>query len=52
MKQVQVIGWNASWDMVQAVREKFGEQAVRLKVDKSVPEVRRRRFYPKKEKAS
>ncbi|MCM8539610.1 MAG: hypothetical protein NE328_04995, partial [Lentisphaeraceae bacterium] len=43
---------NASWEMVQAVQEKFGENAVRLKVDKSVPEVRRRNFYPRKDKAS
>ena len=43
---------NASWEMVQAVREKFGENAVRLKVDKTVPEVRRRNFYPRKDKAS
>lgn len=43
---------NASWEMVQAVQEKFGENAVRLKVDKTVPEVRRKRFFQKKEKAS
>ena len=42
---------NASWEMVQAVQDKFGEMAVHLKVDKSVPEVRRRQWQ-KREKAS
>ncbi|MCM8538542.1 MAG: DNA polymerase III subunit alpha [Lentisphaeraceae bacterium] len=42
---------NASWEMINEIKELFGEKAVHLKADKSVPEVRRRQFF-KKAKAS
>ena len=38
---------NASWDLVSTINEKFGEGAIHLKIDKSVPEIRQRRQYKK-----
>ena len=38
---------NASWDLVSTVNEKFGDGAIHLKIDKSVPEVRKRRQFKK-----
>ncbi|NQZ59437.1 MAG: DNA polymerase III subunit alpha, partial [Lentisphaeraceae bacterium] len=37
----------ASWDMITEINEAFGEGSIHLKVDKSVPEVRKRRFFKK-----
>jgi DNA polymerase III subunit alpha len=38
---------NATWDLINDINELFGEKAIHLKVDKSVPEVRKRKFFPK-----
>ena len=42
---------NATWDLINEIKSLFGEKAIHLKVDKAVPEVRKRKFF-KKEKAS
>ncbi|MCH2204561.1 MAG: DNA polymerase III subunit alpha [Lentisphaerales bacterium] len=42
---------NPTWDFISSINYLFGEKAIRVKVDKSVPEVRKRKFF-KKEKAS
>ena len=39
----------ASWEMITEINETFGEGSIHLKVDKSVPEIRKRRFFKKAE---
>ena len=38
-----------SWDMIQEINSTFGEGSIHLKVDKSVPEIRKKRFFKKAE---
>ena len=42
---------NATWDFINQINQLFGSKAIRLKVDKTVPEVRKRTYF-KKERAS
>ena len=37
----------ATWELINEINALFGEKAIHLKAYKSVPEVRKRHFYPK-----
>ena len=38
---------NATWDLINEIKELFGEKAIHLKVDKTVPEIRKRHYFKK-----